>query len=177
MGSSNAFKNIEPVELVEGVFNLHFNLVRSVQRDVEQAALSKIVLDEREHILDRHVVRRIRAVEHQRYAQLLCALSHDQAAVDGELVEKECDVIRPPLSSEVVQESQELFDVHRLWVDAVNLHASLPGNRCNHRFGFSVEHLIVHLQWLVLRRPRCEGESLAGEHHFISIDDVKTSVQ
>ena len=46
MGPSYASEAVEPFDLVESVLDLLFNMVRPVERDVEQTALSKVVLDE-----------------------------------------------------------------------------------------------------------------------------------
>ena len=43
MSSSYAIKAIEPINLVEGHFDLHVHVVGFVLGDVEQAVLSKVV--------------------------------------------------------------------------------------------------------------------------------------
>ena len=53
----------------------------------------------------------------------------------------------------------------------------MPRHRRNHCSSSLFEHLVIHLEWLVDGRPGSERECLAGEHHFISVDHIKSSVQ
>ena len=102
MSPSNAFETLNLLNLVERAFNLSLNIVWPVVHNVEQSPLSKTMLDLRKNMLNWHKLRGIRAVEHDRNAQLIETLFYHTTSMDGELINKQGHIVGPTLPPQII---------------------------------------------------------------------------
>ena len=94
--------------------------------------------------------------------------------MDRQPINKEGDVIGPPLTPQIVDELEELWDVDGSRMLVVGLNTVILRDGSDDGDGALVHLLFIHHEGLILPAPSLLWQSLYREHYFIGVNYIVT---